>query len=523
MDVVKFFEIISRAQLNLSSAERSELIRFASDIELAYHQLDSSGQHDILAALKNLSKHKAPYNGLIIHSLLYHITQNIIHLRAIAKYLKHYTPDLEEGVATQNALGFIQFNSSGDTGEVIESILPRSIYKKLFQQNLEHVKQLYDVVAENKTKPFEPNNRVVIVTRQLLMPPHAPTVDTLKFAVRLIKEYSKEVLIIVSSEASCHYDGAIAPAYVAQREERFVGSNTINYDGLDISYVICGDGVLSQASMAQGIKIIDTFMPEMILSVSAPSLLAEVFAKRSFCFIYPTSKGVPLTQDCYFHTWNEPDETMNAIVQKEDLETNYLFAQHPGFDVKAQSNSLTRSQFSIPDDAFVFTVVGIRLHREVDANFFGMLKKITKNPKAHIVFAGTFDDYENTVLQHGVLRDRCSYIGFQRDIMAVYNISDAFLNPARRGGGSGIVYALQAGLPVLSLPEGDAGLAAAGFPALNTYDEMAEKAQALMLDAVTLDEYKRTAINEAPKFSDRAELLKRIMQEFDHFSKRYST
>ncbi len=114
-----------------------------------------------------------------------------------------------------------------------------------------------------------------------------------------------------------------------------------------------------------------------------------------------------------------------------------------------------------------------------------------------------------------------TFLGFQLDIMDVYHIADAYLNPTRRGGGSAIVYALQAGLPVLSLPFGDAGQAVAGFPKLATYEEMAHRAHELITDEKVLKDYQSMAREEAPKFSDRKGLLNNIMKAFEDFAKRH--
>ena len=113
---------------------------------------------------------------------------------------------------------------------------------------------------------------------------------------------------------------------------------------------------------------------------------------------------------------------MNQILAKDELGDLHLFTQHPGFDVKTLSNGLTRKQFGIPEDVFLFVVVGLRLSQDVDDRFLQLLGNICEHPNAHVAFAGNFDNYDETVGQYPALRGRTTYLGFQLDIMGVYHI-----------------------------------------------------------------------------------------------------
>ena len=125
-------------------------------------------------------------------------------------------------------------------------------------------------------------------------------------------------------------------------------------------------------------------------------------------------------------------------------------------------------------------MIALHNNKDVDDEFCTMLERVVENEQAHIAFSGHFETFAEQMEKFPLLKERCTHIGFQDDIMAVYNISDAFLNPNRKGGGSAIVYAMQADLPVLSLPFGDAGMAASAFPSLEDYTAMAQKALELV-------------------------------------------
>ena len=517
LDVQKLLGNLANKDAATSKSDRVGLVHSATLLALSYQHIEAGNQAMLLSMLRKLSGHKDTFKGAIIESLLFHITQEDKHLKKLTSYLMKRQSDFTEANGSLYSLAGLNFNSSGDRANQLEKLAGRQLFLKLLRDGKEHVRRLYEQVVEPGEEPFAANDQAIILTRQILMPPHAPTVDTLKFAARLMKNYGKQVLIIATSEASAAMDGAIAPATTGNLDKRFIGNNKLDYEGISIPFVMAGNGVANEGSIAQIVKVVDMVKPEMILSVGSPSLIGEVFAHRCFSFLYPTNKGVPIIEDCSFHTWDQPDAAMEKVLEDEELQQKHLFAQHPGFDVKPPSSSLTREQFNIPEDAFVFVVVGMRLSDEVNSSFLETLESILNHPSAFIAFAGNFDTYDTAVEGYPNVKSRSRWIGFQNDIMAVYNISDAFLNPERKGGGSGIVYALQAGLPVLSMPSGDAGLAAAGFPKLETYADMEDVARKLIDDPSLLQQYKATAVSEAPKFSGRAALLERIMEEFEKY------
>ncbi len=517
IDVQKFLTDLASPAPAESKGERLELVKAATIVAHSYEQTDPNNQLILLSLLKKMTGHRDSFKGALVESLLYHTTHKTQHLKKLASHLLLRQGDFTESNGSFYSLSGLSFNASGNKSKQLETHIGRRLFMKLLKDCKAHVQELYDQHTEPDETPWPANNQVVILTRQILMPPHAPTVDTLQFASRLIKEYGKQVVIISTSEASAAPDGAVAPATFANLDQRFAGNNKIDYDGVSIPFLLAGNGIASEESVVQILQVIDKVKPEMILSIGSPSLMGEAFAHRCFSFMYPTSKGIPLVEDISFHTWDQTDADMENLLRKEKLADKHLFAQHPGFDVKPPSSSLTREQFNIPADAFVFVVVGIRLDTDVSPDFIDVLNRIVQHPKAFVAFAGNFETYEDMVKDHETLANQSCWLGFQTDIMAVYNISDVFINPDRKGGGSGIVYALQAGLPVLSLPNGDAGLAAAGFPAIATYDEMVDVATSLLEDPVILKQYQDTATVEAPKFSGRAALLQRIMEEFNKY------
>ena len=261
---------------------------------------------------------------------------------------------------------------------------------------------------------------------------------------------------------------------------------------------------------------IDNLSPEMILCVGEPAVMAEPFRERSFSFVYPLGHGLPLVKSNYFQLYSDPSAEDALTMEREGITDRFLFTQQYDLAVKPPSSALTREQFLIPEDSFVFSVVGMHLQIDVDGTLLEMFEKIAVNSRAHFLFAGNFAGYSEKLEAHQSLRQTTTFIGFHEDNMAVHNITDVFINPARSGGGTGVVYALRAELPVLSLRVGDGGLVTRAFPEIRDYDHMSEIALKMMEDQTLLDTYKDISRGEAPKFT--GQLIDRIMAEFEKFA-----
>lgn len=380
---------------------------------------------------------------------------------------------------------------------------------------LKLVEQAEAVVAGVARKAaFAPNDRVLVLTEQFIAPPHAPSKDALDYA-RAFQDLGREVMIASTCALGRQLYSPLLPGSRCNLIEGLAGATALAFEGRTFRYHQPASGLFNNATLAESLAAIEAFDPALALVVGGQNLVGELLARRSFVVQYPTFAGLPTTKAFRFFTWRALSEDETATLARLGLADQHLFAHHPGFEPPARTQALTRAQFGIPEDAFVFAVAGMRLGLDVDEAFLDLMRDIrARRPDAHFVFIGEFDGYDERI---GALADGASFIGFHSDILSAYALCDAYINPTRKGGGSAIVHALSAGLPALSVAFGDAYEAVRGLPPLADYDALAHAACALAERGETYDAYVRQVAEIAPTLRGKGAVVARLLAAYEAF------
>jgi hypothetical protein len=512
----EFFALLADEKFEPQETKRSELVEFANAIFAAR---TSFGQDDcrwLIAQLKPIARLPSQFKSAIANHLLFRYTDDPVYFVGAIKASLLDGAGIEGRVANMNALAGGVFNAARGA-EIIRAEFSRARFRSYYENTVSLIDSLLGRQKVVVKQIFQPNSRVVVLTQQFLESFHAPTKDALEFAWFLSQNYAKEVMIVSSCEYSSHPSGSVLPLALSRVLQDYANEETVSYKDKVFRYFQPQKGRFSLETIPQTVAAIEAFDPAMILVVGGRNLLAELFVKRAFVLFYPTTSKLPMLSKPNFFMWREPTVAESSLLDSEGLRTSYLFHQHPGFEVPTQKISLSRKDWYIPEDAFVFAVVGVRLDADIKSEFLDMLEDVIHDPRAYIVFAGHFSGYRQVVASRESLADRCRFLGFQDDIMAVYSICNCYLNPRRTGGGSAIVYALAAGLPSLSCPVGDGYEAVRKLPLLPNYEAMAKTCKKLMNNPDTVRFYRALATQEAARLCSRAPLVERIQASYRIF------
>ena len=519
MNLNEFFTLLADEKFEPQETERSELVEFANTIFAARTSVVHNDCQWLIAQLKPIARLSSQFKSAIVNHLLFRYTGDLVYLVGAIKASLLDGAGIEGRVANMNALADGMFNAAHGA-EIVCAEFSRERFRAYYEDTVNLIENLLGGQKVVVKQIFEPNSRVVILTQQFLEPFHAPTKDALEFAWFLSQSYAKEVMIVSSCEYSAYPSGSVLPLALSRVLQDYANKETVSYKGKEFRYFQPETGRFSAETIPQTVEAIETFDPAMILVVGGRNLLAEVFLERAFVLFYPTTSNLPMLSKPSFFMWREPTVAEYVLLESEGLRANYIFHQHPGFEVPTQKISLSRKEFCIPEDAFVFAVVGMRLDADIKPEFLDMLEGVIQDPRAFVVFAGHFASYHQVLASRESFAGRCEFLGFQDDIMAVYSLCNCYLNPKRIGGGSAIVYALAAGLPSLSCPIGDGYEAVRNLPLLPDYEAMAKTCKKLMNDPDALWRYRALAKQEAARLCSRAPLVERIQASYTIFLER---
>ena len=77
------------------------------------------------------------------------------------------------------------------------------------------------------------------------------------------------------------------------------------------------------------------------------------------------------------------------------------------------------------------------------------------------------------------------------------------------------MYAMQAGLPVLTLPEGDVSIAGSKFPQISSFEDLAKMAIELHKNGDLYDRYRQFATEGARDLTQFDNVIAKFVQEYE--------
>ena len=157
----------------------------------------------------------------------------------------------------------------------------------------------------------------------------------------------------------------------------------------------------------------------------------------------------------------------------------------------------------IPEEKFLIGVVGNRLDEEIDSEFVNVLENITSdNENVIFIFIGRVNLVKK-LLEKLETKNKIIYLGFRKDLMQVYGLLDLYLNPKRIGGGFSSSMALQADLPVVTLPDCDVAFNVGEDFCVDDYDEMVKIVKAYATDKMFYQKMKEKVKENKKRYSEQ--------------------
>ena len=313
-------------------------------------------------------------------------------------------------------------------------------------------------------------NRIVIVTEQLISELHAPTKSVLEMAYLLKHVMGYEVLLVVlpcnagevydlwykacaMNADDCYETAPIRRSY--KGEEFF---------GYQVSMEV---GNVRDYSMI--LSYILEWNPLFVFSMGTINPVADVLSKYTTVVAQSMSTVLPVSEAQILIDLGENDALLAQLPQKF---VRFSKVSHYFGEPKMVH---TREMYGIKDGQFVCVVVGNRLEQELDEAFIHLVQSITRqNHEVAFVFIGGLEE-KKKLLQEAISQAQLYFIDYCTDLLGIYRIMDLYVNPDRNGGGYSAAMALASSLPVITLDHGDVALHAGSDFLVPDYNEMQQE------------------------------------------------
>ena len=341
----------------------------------------------------------------------------------------------------------------------------RNLHKKNVQRISERVDMKYDYI------PLSVRNkkRIIIATEQILSQLHAPTKIVCEYAYVLQKMLGYEVIILSST---CDIEIGLEYWY------RPVVLNSVDSptNCIDLLY---RDTKLKiyQVKLTEGIdkyrdffQIIHEFNPYFILSFGVLNPVVDLCRYMTNVIAIAMSSSYPISEaDILVKKGNKVDDMDESMLSGQKC--IHVTEKYPVV-LTEKTDKVDYEKYGLPKDKFIISIVGNRLNNEIDTEFEDVIRWIISNfPQTVVVFVGEAD----SILEHfkvEMVNQRVIGIKFCRELMEFYNCTDLYLNPRRSGGGVSSVMALNAGVPVVTLPDCDVAVNVGECYVVNDFDKM---------------------------------------------------
>lgn len=327
-------------------------------------------------------------------------------------------------------------------------------------------------------KPANRNKkRIVFVAEHILSVYHAPSKMAMDF-MGALKKIGYEIFVFLCPSDNGLPDELWHDVRGSSKSEALKnGMWKINYQGsLFEGYQINMDraGIKEYRMM---LSFIYAWNPMFVFALGVANPVIDLAGKFTTLVAGEVSTSCPVSEGKILLRLDREEEELEqeyARALKEENQTQLFMEEKMPVVIQNSTADYTRAEAGLPEDRFLAAIVGNRLDREISDEFISvMYSMLEKIPNLDFVIIGDVSKAREK-LADGGYENRIHFWGFCRDLMKVYSILDLYINPERHGGGFSSAMALNAGMPVVTLPDCDVAFNAGEEFIVKDYCSMAE-------------------------------------------------
>lgn len=302
--------------------------------------------------------------------------------------------------------------------------------------------------------PYKERNkkRIIIETDILLNDLHAPTRIILDACQTLIRDLGYEVLLLVNVESTDldWMNRFYLFPYVTNYRKEIMGRFSISYEDINVQGYQLYWKKETIPELHQLLQELYEWKPLCIWHIGAASFCHDIYRKMTTVISMPCTEGYIVSEAPVLVSYMQSGslEVKEAISYIEQNNQKMLNIKPATKHIEVQKE-YKKSDFGMPEDAFVICIAGNRLDDEISAEFEEMIEgAAAQSDRIYMVVIGNC----NKRFFRNIEKERVKYLGFRKDLVDVINVTDLLVNPPRKGGGGSAIRAFSLGIPVVTLP-----------------------------------------------------------------------
>lgn len=329
------------------------------------------------------------------------------------------------------------------------------LYHSLLCEIMETGKISFPYIAyQNRRK------KIILVLSQLVNIYHAPTVQ-----MRSIYDYYRNMGYDVECFV-CYFSGVEGYWNMAsgggKRTLNFMHRTSFFETDLDGIHIKGFNLALRRSDFLEGfrrtVRMIWEEKPEYVFEIGEETILAGLCCHFTTVVAMGCTKNIPVTNAPVIvnpaKQSKEEKAAWKRVLGESRIVSEVRYVVH---ELKKKDTNVfyAKEDFGIPGNAFVILLTGNRLDEEVEDSFLEILYQILKREACFaIAVIGKCHQLEEHILK-GDWANRFFFLGNQSEFREAISIGDVFLNPPRQGGGTGGLFAILEGVPVITLDHCD--------------------------------------------------------------------
>lgn len=337
-----------------------------------------------------------------------------------------------------------------DMSEVEKSKMQLLLFKKQLREVLGKLNQNIAYIPYDARN----HNRIIMLIEPMLGVRHAPTkkmaniynyLESLGYDVYV---YATNYKLVQMAEITYWWKAAVTSTLFEENTEFKLDYYSVQIKGCYVMY--SEDNYFDTIRSIR--EEIRQFNPAFVLTIGDSNILGDSCQEFTDVVTMGCTNTVTITASRiiarYFANTKEIMKMFEQCLEEEQTVIEYI---HTDELELPEESEYTRELLKIGENDFVIVIAGHRLDEEVTQETIDILNLILeKEWQSKVLFIGDCEALKNKLTQNQYW-NRFRFVGETENFKATIALGDLFLNPPRKGGGTGALYAVQCNIPVLTL------------------------------------------------------------------------